>query len=382
MLRQAFNVVLKYLKEYFPSLNTATGVIRDVFAKAFAILYYQEISAINSMLGNMDIRNYATMPEDALDRIGRMFLLERNQGGVATAVVRVYMPIATTVLVPAGWLFTTSSGLRFVTIRSVSISATQMAYAMVGDQYCFDVPVQAAAAGIQYNVEAGAISSSVSAFPFRVSYMTNLQPCSNGTDREDNAEFYERIVRSVNTRDLLITDMSISTVLLAAFPSLRSVEVEGAGDALMNRDIVYSIIATEGFNPYNRVDFWGKKRGVIRFNRSVGRKGSLDTTTIPEPSSDDLTALEECSQADYEDLYAYDLEYMQQRGGLIFGDTFDPPAGDNFSSILRVHDIEDWVASDSGYPFGTRKLGTSVCLFDGTLVLGATAADITTIPIA
>lgn len=382
MLRQAFNVVLKFLKEHFPNLDTSTGVMRDVFAKAFAILYYQEISAINKMLGEMDIRNYATMPEEALDRIGRMFLLERKQGGVASTVVRIYMPIPTSVMVPAGWLFTTSDGLKFVAIRDVSISSSQMAHSMVGDQYCFDVPVEAVAPGTRYNVEAGAISSSVSAFPFRISHMTNLQACSNGVDREDNTEFYERIVRSVNTRDLLITDMSIATVLMAAFPSLRSVEVVGAGEERMTRDIVYGAVSAEGFNPYSRVDFWGKKRGVTRFNASIARKGSLPTPAVPQPGDSTMLGLEECSQADYEDLYAYDLDYMHHRGGLIFGDGFEPPADNLYRSIERVRDIENWIASDSGYPYGTRKLGTSVTIYQGMLVLGATAVDITTTPIA
>jgi hypothetical protein len=370
MLQQAYNVVIKYLKEHFPTLPTDFGVIHDLYCLGFAVLFKEEIDALNSILDNQDIRNYETMPEEALDRIAANWLLTRSTGSKSTTWVRITVPTPISVDLPAGTGFTTVDGLRFFSSSPVSWGMSQVQDNVIGSAFYFDVLVEAENNGDGYNVEAGAINSALIALPFQVTSISNPNAATKGTDRETNEEFYFRIVRSANTRDILVASPSIETVLMAAYPSVRSVAVAGKGSDQMERDIVYGVVMPGGFNPYQKSDFSGKKAGVTRYNRSMAFRGSLASTTLPATPDDLEDELEECSQAEYMDLLARDLDYLSTPGSLIYSDSFD---SDSTSSayIAYNYDITNWIASDSGCHYGTRRHGTSVSIYDGELILGA-----------
>ena len=374
MLNNVINLVVNFLKEHFPNLRYRDGAIYDLFVKAFSLLFKQEIDKVNALLAGLDIRNYATMTEAELDRCAAFWFVSRVTGAKASTRVRVELTAAVKVEIPVGFAFATVDGYKFLVTEARSFSAAQIAATQVGDIYYFDVPVQAEEEGTEYNVSVGEISSIASAFYAPVYRVTNLTAATSGANRETNTELYMRLVRSVNTRSLLITPNSIYTMLMAVYPTLRDVNVACKGDTLMQRDRIYDAQMPGGLSPYETSNYWGKRAGIIRFNKNIARDGrmmapaDIPTTTLADVED----AVVEVEQADYYDIYGLDLEYMITRGGLEYFDDFED--NQEWSSInpKRVQDIENWIATDSGFEFGTRKYGNSISIFNGWLCLGIT----------
>jgi hypothetical protein len=144
---------------------------------------------------------------------------------------------------------------------------------------------------------------------------------------------------------LLITKGSVESSIRANFPTVSDIYVVGYGDDEMDRDIVYSVTATDGFNPYIKSDFYGKSKGETSFNRSVGYEHSSDRQT---PDLNNFSY--ELSDSDYKALSINDLNYFTHRGGLIFEEYFLDGNIEN----------RGWLKADSGLEFGETYYGSSV----------------------
>ena len=378
MQYKAINVVRNFLKEHYPSMDVHDGPIYHLFIKAFALLYKQEIDKINadaadSLRAKLDIRNYATMERDDLKRIGRMYFLEPNDGAYASAVLTLELTRAVRCNIPEGAEFGTVNGLRFHAARTISLSAAQVGDSMIGDVYRVTVPVTAAEVGADYEVEAGAINTVISALNLPIRRVYNASAATGGANYETNTEFYLRLVRSVNTRELLITDASIKTTIEAAFPTIREVNVAGKGHARMQRDRVYDSFSPDGMVPYQKSDYYGKRTGTGVYNKNVAYSGRLDSASLSGMTVDDVMgAVSEVSQEDYYDIFAYDSQFMQVRAGLEFSDDFEVLPTFNASGGTVEYYNNNWIFSDSGYPFGMKRYGDSVRVAGGYLCLGAT----------
>lgn len=371
MLNSTINLVINYIKEHYPEIRTQDGPFYDLYVKAFSLLFHGTITDIeDEFQEDLDLRNYATMSEEALDRVAEHNFITRNDGSKATTTVKVYLSSASAVPLPSGSVFSTTDGLRFLSTRDISFSSAQIAGSQEGNYFTFQVPVEAEEEGEEYNVSAGAITSIVSAFYAPVVMVTNESAAVGGANRETNTELYMRLVRSVNTRNLLITRGSVITVVGDNFPTVRRVTVAGMGDDMMQRDRIYSSEMPGGLSPYERQDFWCKRKGIIRFNKNIAREGRCDSLTLGTVEEVENTVVE-VDQEDYYDLYARDLEYCTTRAGLEFSDDFELDDSAPISGG-RVQDIDDWIATDSGFEFGQRKYGNSISLFNGYLCLGVT----------
>jgi len=380
MIFKVINIVRNFLKEYYPTVDVYDGPMYDLFIKGFGILFKREIDKINantaeSIQGSLDIRNYATMARSDLARIGAMYFLTPSDGGYASSILTLELSKPVKCHVQEGDVFGTTSGLRFYAARTVSFSASQMANAQVGDKYTMKVPVTAAKAGSEYEVEAGAINTVISSLNVPVVRVYNASAATGGSDSETNTEFYLRLVRSINTRELLITDASIKTTLGAAFPTLRAITVAGKGHPMMQRDRVYDSFSPEGLSPYERSDFFAKRKGTKIYNTNVALSGRLDSATPPTLDNVE-SAVSEVTQEDYYDLFALDVKFMVTRAGLEFSDDFNPTS--RATGVVRYHS-DDWVFSDSGFTFGKTRYGDSVRISGGYLCLGA--EEVTTLSV-
>jgi len=376
MYEKAINLVLNFLKEHFPTIRLKNGFMWDLYVKAFSLLFGNEINELATQNSKLDLRNYATMAEADLDRVAANYFLSRQSGASATAIVEVEVSSALPVTIKQGITrVSTPDGYSFLATSNLSLSASQVASNPSGNYFSFKFSVYAVATGTEYNVGAGAISSlETSIGNNTVVSVTNPAPATSGANRETNTELFMRIVRSINTRGLLITRASVGTVILNNFPTVRAANVVGKGDSRMERDLLYPAMLPGGFSPYKRSDFRGKKAGVIRYNKNKAYKGRYTTNVaalIPSPSDLVLT---EFTQDEYYSVIANDLEYMISRGGLEFSDDFD--VSSSSISLNKIQDIENWIASDSGLPFGSRLFGSSVSILNGHLCLGATVDDV------
>jgi hypothetical protein len=370
MLHQALNVVKNFLREHYPEVRLEDGAMWDLYCKGFDILFDDVVTDMNSYLADLDIRNYATMSEADLNRLAANWFLTRSFGNRGTTVVTIRLRAATKVDINQGMVLGTTDGYRFLASQDISFSASQISDSQSGNYYLINVPVIAESTGTEYNVASGEINTIISPFHFDVAYVGNQSAITNGVNQETNTEFYQRIVRSVNTRDLLITRNSIATVVLNNFPTLRAVEVAGKGDARMDRDRQYNVLMPGGFSPYQRSDFWAKRQGITRFNKNIGREGRLDSATLGTVAAVEAEAAE-IEQEDYYDLYGLDLEYFVTRGGLEMFDDFEI-----FMigvSNARVQGAPGWICTDSGLEFGQTVYGNSISVYNGWLCLGATA---------
>jgi len=372
MLYKVINIVRNFLKEYYPTVDVYDGPMYDIFIKGFGILFKREIDKINadaadSIQGSLDIRNYATMARADLARIGAMYFLTPSDGGFASSILTLELSRPVKCHIQEGDVFGTTSGLRFYASRTVSFSASQMANAQIGDKYTMKIPVTAAKAGTEYEVEAGAINTVVSSLNAPVVRVYNASAATGGSDSETNTEFYLRLVRSINTRELLITDASIKTTVEAAFPTLRAITVAGKGHARMQRDRVYDSFSPEGLSPYERSDFFAKRKGTKVYNVNEALSGRLDSATPPVIATVEA-AVSEVTQEDYYDLFALDVQFMTTRAGLEFSDDFNPISYD--TNVVGYYS-EDWIFSDSGFAFGKTRYGDSVRISGGYLCLGA-----------
>lgn len=378
MVSTVINLVVNFIKEHYPTLRIRDGFIWDLYVKAFALLFNEEIDKLQATFNRLDIRRYASMPESDLDRLASYYFLTRNNGNRASAIVTIELGSAIAVKIIGGsTAFGTADGLRFFASRDMSFSASQIASNPHGNNFLITVPVTAETASDQYNVGTGAINSLQSSIgQVSILAVRNNAPATSGANKETNTQLFMRIVRAINTRGLLITRASVASVVLDNFPTVRGATVVGKGDAEMQRDRVYPIMVPGGYSPYKRSDFNGKKAAVIRNNKNIAYAGRLEDVTIPNiPSPDELEEdLAEFSQAEYYTLIAMDLEYSLTRGALEMFDDFELPPGTSLNS--KVQDIAGWIATDSGSAFGTRLFGSSATVFNGNLCLGATLDDL------
>lgn len=372
MIDKAVNIARNYVKEHFPTVDVYDGPFYDFYIKAFGILFKQEIDKINadaanSIQASLDIRNYATMSRADITRLGAMYFLVPDDGGYAHSILALELSRPAKCDIQEGSVFGTTSGLRFYASRTVSFSAAQVGDGQIGNVYAIKIPVTAAQAGSEYEVEAGAINTIISSLNIPAVRVYNAAAATGGSDYETNTEFYMRLVRSINTRELLITDASIKTTIEAAFPTLRGVEVAGKGHARMQRDRVYDSFSPDGLSPYERSDFFTKRVGTNVYNKNQALSGRLDSATPPE-LGDVEDAVAEVTQEDYYDLFALDVQFMITRAGLEFNDEFDEAFG---VGNTVVYHSDDWIFTDSGFAFRKTRYGDSVRITGGYLCLGA-----------
>lgn len=186
--------------------------------------------ALGQSLVNIDLLT----DEEVDDNIANSFE-QRDRGGKATTFVRLYYPNPVNLTVTTDKAASTSSGLRYFSQENIDISSSQMLLNREGFEYYADVFVQAENAGEEYNVDPGLINQFEDMKnPIRV---TNRFKVTNGKNQETNAQLVQRvedgrIEKSLNTKRGAI---SRATDL---FPSLRAINMVGAGEVGMDRDIL------------------------------------------------------------------------------------------------------------------------------------------------
>ena len=177
--------------------------------------------------------------EEFVDSLASNIFVFRREGGFASGSARVYFQNAVDREYPTGGFVVNSSGdLSFTNSGPFKITAEQMSVQVDGGLFYFDIPVTAAEAGSDWQIEADELVTVIN--DNDVVRVTNLLPFSGGADREKNTELIERSRSSIGVRDLLVPK-GFNAILFENFKDfLLEVQTVGFGDIEMMRDIIYN----------------------------------------------------------------------------------------------------------------------------------------------
>lgn len=224
------------LAQEYPDLAADNGSeFEDLFVKPMQMLlepFKREIELVK--LGK-SVLNASLMSEDEADAFGANWFSEREEGDFSGGTVRIFFNQPTTVRVSTDKRCYTADGRSYFPVQNYFISSQAMLYNRQGNRYFLDIRVQAETQGEEYNVDAGDIIG-IEEVP-GVAEVTNPAPFISGVPRESNEEFLEATAQSLTDRSLSVT-RGVLTQIRNLFDSVRAVQVVGAGESGMNRDIL------------------------------------------------------------------------------------------------------------------------------------------------
>jgi len=230
------------LGQEYPDLAADGGSLDDLFSKPLRLILESFKREIKSVKTNQSIVNADQLSDDETDALASNWFAERQEGTTVTVGVRLYFAAPTSVSVTTEKRVFTNSGLSFYPVENFLVSSAQMLFNRQGTLYYMDIVVQAEAPGNDYNVDKNTITG-IDNVPGVVK-VSNLSAATSGTPRQDNQTFLSSIPTSLTERSL-VPKRGITSRLTSLFSDLRALQIVGAGEVGMNRDIVTS--NTQGY---------------------------------------------------------------------------------------------------------------------------------------
>ncbi len=220
----------------FPDMSADNvGALEDLLSKPVQLLLEPFKRQIELVRLGGSFQNADVMAESEADALGANWFTDRDTGDFSSGPVRIFYAQPTTVRCGTDKRFFTNTGLAFFPIQNYSITAQQMAFNRQGTFYFLDITVRAEQEGDSYNVDRGEISG-VEEMPGVVK-VANLTKFVSGNPKETNIEYISRIENSLTDRSF-VTKRGILARVPALFDSVRALQIIGAGDPGMNRDIL------------------------------------------------------------------------------------------------------------------------------------------------
>ena len=225
----------RMLQEYPDLAADNGGLLEDILTKPLQMLlepFKREIAL--TRLGQ-SAQNASLMSDDEADALGANWFESRDEGKTSSGGVRLYFSAPSTVRVTTDKRVYTAAGLAFYPAQNYFITSAQMLYNRQGSLYFLDIVVQAEKAGSEYNVKKGDIIG-IDSLP-NVINVSNLSDFVDGAPRENN-ETYLGSFDQVLTERSLVTKRGILVRTPKLYESVRALQVIGAGQEGMNRDIL------------------------------------------------------------------------------------------------------------------------------------------------
>jgi hypothetical protein len=238
------------MREYAPDGNFRPGTfLNDVVIRALAYIPALVAKDANNLRKRQSLLRIsdlaATEATSALEDLVSNWFLSRKDGSSSTGTVTVHFSpdVAEDVTVPADAEFVYDTGVIFNTDSSTALvfgRDTDMVKVLAASgavsEYLLYVPVIAQTEGTVGNITAGRFSS-YDAFSPYITFVEAESSFDNANSDESNAALIERSKTAITTRNLL-TARSIDTVLKDEYADVLEVQVIGAGDTEMQRDII------------------------------------------------------------------------------------------------------------------------------------------------
>jgi hypothetical protein len=261
----------------FPELSADNGgAMEDLFTKPLQLMLEPFKREIELIKIGQSTANAALMSEAEADALGANWFEPRNEGKSSGGSVRLYYAAPTTSRVSSDKRCFTNSGLSFFPIQNYFITASQMLFNRQGNLYFLDISVLAEKEGVEYDVKKGQITG-IEEVPGVVK-VSNLADFIDGAPRETNEEYLGRFDQALTERSL-VTKRGVLTRTPAVFDSVRALQIVGAGDLGMNRDILTG--TGEGFlHMAGKGEVYGDWLVVTEI---VFKDDGADDSIIPQP---------------------------------------------------------------------------------------------------
>jgi hypothetical protein len=353
-------IVDRFAQE-FPDLYAGDpGALRDVFINPLRVILEPFKRETASIRRSQSLIDPTVLSDDDADALVANVFDTRDRGGIASGVGRAYFPNPTDLQMDLGTRWYSASGLNFFPTTPVSITAEEMVFNREGNSFYFDVPVQAEAAGAQYNIADGELTGIEGlSNTLRV---TNPQKFTGGLERQDTTTFVAAAEASLTERSL-VTRRGARARLSTVFKGeVRAIQVIGAKDAEMQRDL---LTATSPGHA------WITGTVTMYQNVAYVRARTLEgaSSDIPKPG---------------DTLYIYDTAVVQERRfirlkveELLLGPMLDQVDGYQYAYMVRWSDPEGSLAAGvavaSSFEGGFSKKG----VLKVSSIPGASTVDLT-----
>ena len=226
----------RFTQEYPDIYAANAGAVRDTFIKPLILVldpFKRETQAVSK---NQSFKDPTVLSDDDADALAANFFSSRDSGHISHGVARISYPNPATVAIDLSNRFFTADGLGFYAITPMTISAEEMAFNRSGLFYFIDIPVQAEAAGAQYNIDPASLVGIDGLLGY--AKVDNLQKFVDGFDAIDTPTFVATTKGSL-TEQALVTRRGATARINGDFQgSVQAVQIIGAGDVEMKRDIM------------------------------------------------------------------------------------------------------------------------------------------------
>lgn len=224
------------LTQEYPELATDGGSeLEDMLIKPLQLLLEPFKREIELIKLTKSTQNASLMSDDEADALGANWFSDREEGDFSGGPVRLFFNQPSTTRVSTDKRCYTADGRSYFPIQSYFITSQTMLYNRQGNRYFLDIRVQAETQGELYNIDEGEIIG-IEEVPGVVE-VTNPSPFVSGIPRETNEEFLTATEQGLSERSLAVP-RGILSQIRNLFDSVRAVQVVGAGEEGMNRDIL------------------------------------------------------------------------------------------------------------------------------------------------
>lgn len=254
------------LQAQYPDLDLRTGTaLADLVLTPNAFLLALINKGLNYYFAQNTIAGITDdTDQDILNAVLSNWFLTRNLGTYAVISARLYFARQKNVTLSSNVFFSPDNTLMYFPQATVTINSAAMSYDSSQNEYYFDINLQAAAQGTQYNLASGSLLYFSNFDPYFLHAEINFLVDSS-TSGETNSEFISRASTAISTRNL-INNPSIISNLQQTFNYLDRVVPIGMGDPEMIRDQIQAI-----FNPE-----------TPRLLINLSSVGTLATATLPD----------------------------------------------------------------------------------------------------
>jgi uncharacterized phage protein gp47/JayE len=241
------------IREYNPAVDLRVGTaLRDLLLRQAALL-----NGYNEKL-NEDLRNSQSLlavsenpdlaDDDVVDGILSNINVVRRAGSPATGLVIVTVPNAERFTVPEGYLFTTASGISYVTTQSYRarpegvytggldelLITPHTTDELTGSYYVL-IPVTSSDIGSNTNISSGVAMTVTESLVVGVTTQESYNNFTGGADEESLTELLARVPTALGQKSME-SQQSIGSVLQGEFPSIREISAVGFGFEAQLRD--------------------------------------------------------------------------------------------------------------------------------------------------
>ncbi len=225
------------LKQLYPKLATDDGDnITDLLVKPVTLLWDPVVREIVRVRRGLSFADPTTLTAEEADSLGGNFFIPRRRGDLSKGPARIYFATPQNITVTQNNFVTSRGGLVFFPTEVQSIRSQEMLLNIDEDGlYYFDINVVAAATGDAYNVGPNELVA-IANLPAAVR-VANLRRYRFGADEETPTQYANRLQTSLGEKSM-DTLRGIAAKILEAFPEVQRLNVVGAGDPEMQRDII------------------------------------------------------------------------------------------------------------------------------------------------